>query len=178
LHFVDKEATLVIGVGQEATEDGRTIGLQVSLFNATKPTDLSVIDKYSFELEDNVQSSSTAEFDFKAFRFVNLGDDFGILIIPYRVDAYYVEGKEEEDDINFNGFILFDVSPNGISVRFKIPHSHPLYYRIGCYQSTDLPERSFVVNGNVTTMKGHSIHKYNLDSQEILDSINLDTFEY
>ena len=74
LHFVDKNATLIIGVGQEATEDGRAIGLQVSLFNATDPTKLGVIDQYPFELEDNVQSSSTAEFDFKAFRFVNLGD--------------------------------------------------------------------------------------------------------
>lgn len=181
LHFVDKDATLVLGVGQEATEDGRPIGLQVSLFKFDKnaPKKLEVIDQYPFELEDNVQSSSTAEFEFKAFRFVNLGEKQGILIIPLRVDAYYgVEEEGGEDDINFNGFILLDVSPEGIYERFRIPHSHPVYYRIGCYQSTDLPERSFVVKGDVTTLKGHSIHKYNLDSKELLDSINLDTFGY
>jgi hypothetical protein len=89
-----------------------------------------------------------------------------------------VEEEGGEDDINFNGFILLDVSPEGIYERFRIPHSHPVYYRIGCYQSTDLPERSFVVKGDVTTLKGHSIHKYNLDSKELLDSINLDKFGY
>ena len=95
------------------------------------------------------------------------------------MDAYYgVEAEEGKDDINFNGFILFDVSPAGIFERFKIPHSHPMYYRLGCYQSTNLPVRSFVVEGNVSTLKGHSIHKYNLDSEKLLDSINLDTFGY
>lgn len=69
-----------------------------------------------------------------------------------------------EQDLNFNGFALLDVDVNkGISERFWISHKHPVYYRLGCYQSVDLPQQSFVVDGKVTTMKGHTILKHDLD---------------
>lgn len=180
LHFIFDEKML-IGVGQEADESGRAIGLQVSLYNITDPGKPGIIARYPFELEKYVQSSSSAEFDYKALRFVDLKreeGEAGILIIPFRVDAYYPrEVDDEKEDLNYNGFILFDVSPKGISERFRIPHGHPIYYRLGCYQSTNLPQRSFVVKGDVTTLKGHEINKYNLDTEELLDSINLDRFE-
>lgn len=188
LHFVNDANTLVLGVGQEANAEGRVLGLQVSLYNATVPTMPNITDRYSFELhEQGVSSSSTAEFDYKAFRYVKLGDEEGILIIPFRVNDYRSavlreagdekEKDDPEEDLNYNGFALLDVSRDGISERFRIPHTHPLYYRLGCYQSVELAERSFVVDGNVTTLKGHSIHKYQLDSKELLDSIELDPLE-
>jgi hypothetical protein len=36
----------------------------------------------------------------------------------------------------------------------------------GCYYQAYLPERSFVFNGNVTTMKGHSVISTDLDTSE------------
>lgn len=185
LHFVNEENTLVLGVGQQATKEGRVLGLQVTLYDAKDQMNPKNISQYPFELEEHgLSSSSSAEFDFKAFRFVKLGDETGILIIPFRIDDYGPvilreeevgnEGDEEKTDRNFNGFALLDVTPSGISLRFTIPHSHPTYYTQGCYQSTQLAERSFVVKGDVTTLKGHSIQTYNLDSKKRLDSIDLD----
>ena len=168
LHFVNDANTLLLGVGQEAGTDGGTLGLQVTLYNATKPTEPAIVDRFPVELDQNVYSSSTAEWDFKAFRYVKLDDAFGILIIPLRVDSYYsTEG-------NFDGFILLDVSSNGISERFRIPHVDSADFRLGCYYWARLAERSFVVDGNVTTLKGHSIRNYNLDSAKRWWGIDLD----
>lgn len=170
LHFVqdDENATLLLGVGQEADKDGRILGVQVTLYDATNRTSPSVIDRYSVELDKDVYSSSEAEWDFKAFRYVKLGDDFGILILPLRIDSYTsTEG-------NFDGFILLDISLGGISERFSIPHVDSADFRLGCYYWAQLAERSFVVGGNVTTLKGHSIRNYHLDSGDRLWGIDLD----
>lgn len=183
LHVAFDEKRL-IGVGQEADAEGRMLGLQVSLYNITNSSDPGIVQRYPFELDRNVYSSSSAEFDYKAFRFVgglkdDSGEEFGILIIPLRVDDYGPRPREEGDDkedLNFNGFVLLDVRPTGISERFRIPHGHPTYYRRWCYQSTDLPQRSFIVKGVVTTLKGHEINSHNLDSEKLLDSINMDKF--
>lgn len=139
LHFINDEDTLLLGVGQEADEEGRRLGLQVTLYDATIPTDPKNISRYPFELDEDTYSSSSAEFDYKAFRYVKLGDDFGILIIPIRIDSYTsTEG-------NFDGFALLDVSrENGISLRFNISHVDSADFRLGCYYWSTLAERSFV----------------------------------
>lgn len=75
LHFLNKENTFLLGVGQEADEESQELGLQVRLFNATDPTDPKIVKSggnYSFELEKDVYLSSAAEFDYKAFRYVKL----------------------------------------------------------------------------------------------------------
>jgi hypothetical protein len=48
-------------------------------------------------------------------------------------------------------------------------------FRYGCFYWAQLPERSFVVNGNVTTLKGHSIRIHDLDSGSSTGGIDLDT---
>lgn len=168
LHFINDDDTLLLGVGQEADADGIALGVQVSLYDATIPTEPSLLYRYPVELDKDVYSSSSAEWDFKSFRFVKLGEDYGILIIPLRIDSYTsTEG-------NFDGFILLDVSLDGIFERFSVPHVESADFRLGCYYWAQLPERSFVVGGNVTTAKGHSIRNYNLDSRELRWGIDLD----
>jgi DNA excision repair protein ERCC-4 len=100
LHFINDDSTLVLGVGQEADDNGRVKGLQVTLYDARNPEDPKIIDRHNVELKDDVYSSSSAEWDYKALRYVPLGDDYGILIMPLRVDSYTsMEG-------NFDGFIV------------------------------------------------------------------------
>jgi hypothetical protein len=71
------------------------------------------------------------------------------------------------------GSFLDDVChASGISQRMNITHvaSEDFY---GCYYQASLPDRSFVFNGNVTTMKGHSVISTDLDTSEqrwILDT--------
>lgn len=144
LHFINDAEDLLLGVGQEADTEGRRLGLQVTLYDATTQTNPVVIDRYEFELDENVYSSSAAEFDYKAFRYVKLGEDFGILIIPVRIDSY------SSTEGNFDGFALLDVSATrNITERFTIPHVDSADFRLGCYYWATLPQRSFVSNNDI-----------------------------
>jgi hypothetical protein len=69
---------------------------------------------------------------------------------------------------------VLDVSINGISERFAVEHVSSENFRLGCYYWARLPERSFVVNGELTFLKGHSIRIHNLDSHQITGAIEID----
>jgi len=71
IHPYDKDGNILITVGQDATDDGRVLGLQVSIFNATDLSNLSLLFRHNVENETNVWSSSDALFDHKAFRFLH-----------------------------------------------------------------------------------------------------------
>jgi hypothetical protein len=94
LHFINDENTFLLGVGQEADNDGRTLGLQVTLYDATDATNPTNISRYAVELDEDVYSYSNAEWDFKSFRYVKLdnenGAHVGILIIPLRIDLLQI----------------------------------------------------------------------------------------
>jgi len=170
LHFVNEAKTLLLGVGQEADTDGRTLGVQIVLYDAGDPTKPKAIRSFDYTLNPDIRAYSSAQFDKNAFRYVPLEDEKGILIMPMRLDVY-----NDSPEGNFDGFILFDVSREGITERFSIPHVDPVAFRSRCYSSNSLEDRSFVVNGDVTTMKGHSIRKYNLDTRKpSSDGIDLD----
>ncbi|MEU3649154.1 beta-propeller domain-containing protein [Lentzea sp. NPDC034063] len=99
----------LIGVGQEATEQGRTTGTQVSLFDVANPASPQRLAQYHLP-----NSSSEAQFDPHAFLF---WPQDGTLVIP--VSAYRsspevsslvlrVEGNQLRD----NGKIVEPSSPN------------------------------------------------------------------
>ena len=69
---------LLLGVGQEADQDGRIEGLQISLFDTSDPTDpqrinqLLLQDALDLDEADNIEnsgSSSPVEYDHRAFLF-------------------------------------------------------------------------------------------------------------
>ncbi|MEU6248080.1 beta-propeller domain-containing protein [Glycomyces sp. NPDC047010] len=66
-------ADRLLGVGQEATEDGVTTGLQVSLFDTAAP-EAAVLDQYFRE-----NSDSAVQWDPHAFLY---WDDAGIAVLP------------------------------------------------------------------------------------------------
>lgn len=64
----------ILGVGQEATEDGRILGLQVSLFDVENPAAPTRIAQHHIEF-----GSSEAEYDPHAFLY---WPDTGLLVLP------------------------------------------------------------------------------------------------
>ena len=54
----------LIGIGQEATEDGRTVGAKVSLFDVSDPSDPREVDSYVME-----DSYTDVEWDHHAFLY-------------------------------------------------------------------------------------------------------------
>ncbi|WP_192498616.1 beta-propeller domain-containing protein [Ornithinimicrobium pratense] len=55
---------LLLGLGQDATEDGRTTGLQLSLFDVSDPADPALVSQVHWE-----DHHSAAEHDHRAFRY-------------------------------------------------------------------------------------------------------------
>jgi hypothetical protein len=159
LHSINANNTLLLAIGEEADDKGIIIGLKIALFDAATPEKPKLVQTFTVETDRDTWSSSAVSWDFKAFRYLPLGTpEVGILIIPLQVYAPYPETKG-----NFDGFIAYDISRDGISERGKISHvdSKNIY---GCYSNAYLPQRSLVFDGKVTTLKGHSAVSTDLDS--------------
>lgn len=162
MHSINDDNTLLVAVGQETDSTGRVLGVQISLFDATNPSDPVLLNRSVVEQEIDVWSDSRVSWDYKAFRYLELGPDFGIVIIPLRVVAW----SQDDFDGNFDGFLAYDVSREyGISQRLNVSHVESDHF-YSCYYPAYLPQRSLVIDGSVTTMKGHSVITTDLDTFE------------
>ena len=113
--------------------------------------------------------------DERAFRFLPLGDAMGKLIVPMSIYSYQefdeVTGEPLETPIsqNFEGFSVFNVENGVITKDFDIDHSYEIPYDETCMQWYEwLPERSFVFDGNVVTMKKYTVISTSLSTGETL----------
>jgi len=110
------DANTIIGIGQDATETGRTSGLKISLFDVSDVSEPEEIAKYVTE-ERYAQSS--ALYEHKAFLF---SKDKELLVIP--VYNYNWEKSSE----NYNGAFVFKISKDEITLRGLIDHSNTTQY--------------------------------------------------
>ncbi len=94
---------LVIGVGQDATEDGRTTGTKVSLFDVSDPTDPREVDVWSAP-----GSYSDAEFNHRAF----------LWWAPTNTAVLPVQNYSER----FSGAIVLGIDNATIVERGRITH--------------------------------------------------------
>jgi len=168
LHPYDSYGNVLIAVGQDADTNGVVTGLQISLFDVTNLAKPSLTHRYAVEDEKSIYSSSEAQYDHKAFRFLSQSKK---LILPISVRDYSYNTKDNQ---SFDGFYIFNVSnENGISLDFEITHVDSASYG-WCWYDAFLPARSLVHNGVVTTTKGHTILAHDLDTSEQVWNLNLD----
>ncbi|KAI2494497.1 hypothetical protein MHU86_20029 [Fragilaria crotonensis] len=88
IHSINENNTLLVGVGEEADENGTVLGVKISLFDATKPASPKEIQSAAVETDANSWSYTDASFDYKAFRWLSLGDGVGLVILPVRIDTW------------------------------------------------------------------------------------------
>jgi len=164
LHPIDSEETLLLAIGHDADETGNILGYQISLFNASDASEPTLVNRLVVENDENTWSSSSASWDERAFRFLPLGEAMGKLIVPMSIYTYQEfdtdTGALLETPIskNFEGFSIFNVANGEITKDFDIDHSLEIPYDESCNFMYDwLPERSFVFDGNVVTMKKHTV---------------------
>jgi len=112
LHPYDED--VIIGLGRDATDEGRTKGLKISLFDVSDVSNPKEIAKY---VSDDRYASSTAEYEHKAFLF---SKEKGLLVIP----AY---SYDWEDNDGYNGALVFDIDKTGIELRGLVDHSSERY---------------------------------------------------
>jgi hypothetical protein len=159
MHSINDANTKILGVGQEADELGNILGLQLSLFNTTDPTKPELVYRYVVEDEANQWSSSSVEWDFLAFRYLKLDEERGRIILPLTYSS--------ADGSYFDGFTVFSLNSTGIFPLFDIEHVQDQNLGL-CYYCAYLPQRSFVIDGNVITLKGHSSRSHDLDTGDSL----------
>ncbi len=94
---------LVLGVGQDGTDDGRLTGLKVSLFNVSDPSDPREVAVWTMP-----NANSAAEYDHKAFQFL---PEQGIAILP-------VQSWSD----NFSGAVLLQIGDETITELGRVSH--------------------------------------------------------
>ncbi|MBN2422251.1 beta-propeller domain-containing protein [Candidatus Woesearchaeota archaeon] len=109
LHPYDKDT--IIGIGQDATESGRTQGLKISLFDVSDVENPKEIAKY---VSDSRYTQSTAMYEHKAFLF---SKEKNLLVIP----AYNYDYNDPSE--NYNGAFVFEITKDSIKLRGLIDHS-------------------------------------------------------
>jgi uncharacterized secreted protein with C-terminal beta-propeller domain len=103
---------LLLGVGQDATEEGRTLGTQISLFDVSDPANPTRVQNYTF---DNGYSS--VEWDHRAFLY---WPQTGLTVIP--VSAWSWD-ESTETESGFVGAVAVRVTDDGIEEIGRITHN-------------------------------------------------------
>ena len=102
---------LLLGIGREASEEGRSQGLKISLFDVSDFSNPREIDKYVVESD---WSYSEAEYEHKAVLF---DDALDLLVIPVTYSQQLGQKWEY-----WQGAFAFTVTDTDISLKGKIDH--------------------------------------------------------
>lgn len=119
--------SLVLGVGQEGTDDGRLTGSKVTLFNVSDPSDPRELDVWTLP-----NSNSDAEFDHRAFLW---WAPTSTAVLPL------VSWNDQ-----FAGAVVLNVTEDGITEQGRVTHiEDDGTSRTDCRQLTaeDVPDESF-----------------------------------
>lgn len=102
--------SLLLGVGQDATEEGRTLGMQVSLFDVGDPARPRLVARAALK-----DASSEAEQDHHAFLWWAPAN---LAVLP--IDSF--EQNAEGRGSSFSGAVGFRVTPDGVGEVGRISH--------------------------------------------------------
>jgi hypothetical protein len=115
---INANDTLLVAVGQEADADGRILGVQVTLFDATNASNPIQLQRAVVEQQPDVV----------VIQLRSVGLQVLPLVVAWRWSWYsdhplqVVAFNSNDPTGNFDGFILYDVSRTGISQRMNITH--------------------------------------------------------
>lgn len=177
MHPITEDNSMLITVGKDADENGRTTGFQISVFNSTVPTEPLLVDRLVLKNNRESWSGSSASWDERAFRYIQVGE-LGRLIIP--VDIYFNGWDKLGNPIgeDFLGFMVFGVdlteTENMLTHEIEINHHQAKSKRDDAtqcfcgYHYTYLPERSMVFDGKLMTMKEEKVISTNLATGETI----------
>ena len=140
----------------------------ISLFDVSDFSNPTRIREYA----EDTKSSSAAQYDHRAFRYLPQSK---LLIVPLYINTLFYAIKEKEF---FDGFVVYNVDESQpFSKKFNISHVSGDDAAKFCWSKNKLASRSLVFNGQVTTMKGHTVLSHSLDTETYNWGLNLDSGE-
>jgi hypothetical protein len=109
LHPIGED--LLLGVGQDATDEGRQLGTQVSVFDVSDPSDPRRLSRLTFE-----DAYSDAEWDHHAFLWWAPEE---ISVLPLQRWSWDERSGKED---NFSGAVVLSATPNRVKQLGEIRH--------------------------------------------------------
>jgi Beta propeller domain len=185
---INSDNTKLLAIGEETDADGMTLGIQLTLFDMTVPSNPVNVSRYNVETEVNSSSYSESLWDPKATRYVD-----GYLFMPVSINNYY----EDSDVDPFSGTMVFKVdSVTGITevtecrvenieetftgwidttvMADVITDGNTTEGRVPCnYTGGYLPRRSMVFNGELMTTYNSEVIMTDLDSCQRLRNFTI-----
>lgn len=137
---------LLLGLGQEASEEGRIEGTQLSLFDVSDPAQPIRLDRVTLD-----GGWSAAEHDHKAFTYVD-----GLALAPYESWAW----NDDEKDTYDNGVIAVRVESSRLRLEtiLRADENRRINHPVDAH--LHVPVRTTVVDGRIYTLTrgGIAVH--------------------
>ncbi|MDA2978993.1 MAG: beta-propeller domain-containing protein [Actinomycetota bacterium] len=149
---------LLLGIGQDATSEGRIEGTQISVFDVSDPSDPRRLSRLTFE-----DANSQAEWDHHAFLW---WAPEGIAVLPLQRWSWDERSDKGE---SFSGAVVVTATPNRVKQVGEIKHPSVGSSECeGCEEWNAPINRSMVIGGTLFTFSEMGVLASNL---ETLDDI-------
>lgn len=145
---------LLLGVGQDASEEGRTKGTQVSVFDMSDPANPKRLHNYTLE-----GGYSNVEYDHRAFLY---WPATGLTVIPVQV---YRWDEKSGTDSGFSGAIALQANRDGIKEVGRITHGDPQANGDESYWAPPI-RRSMVIGNDLFTLSNQGLLQSDLTTIE------------
>ncbi len=153
---------LLLGIGREATEEGRAEGLKISLFDVSDFENPIELDKYVVESD---WSYSEAEYEHKAVLFDDKRD---LLVIPVSYSQQLGQNWE-----NWQGAFVFTVTDKDVSLKGKISHDINNDKLEQYYNSQAYVQRSLFMDDTLYTISNMFVKANLISDLKDISSVEL-----
>jgi uncharacterized secreted protein with C-terminal beta-propeller domain len=151
----------IIGIGQDASDMGRTRGLKISLFDVSDVENPKELAKF---VTDEKYAQSTALYEHKAFLFDREKE---LLVIPVYSYEYMRDGTYS----GYNGAFVFKITKNDIELRGLIDHSKAT--GANQYYYSPQVQRSLFIEDELYTMSPTLLRINSLETLKGIKDIEL-----
>jgi len=149
----------IIGIGSETDSTTYESFLVITLIDVSTPSE----PKLAAYHKSHSGSYTDANYDFLSVRYFD-----GSLIIPVSTSKY----NETTHTFSYtDAFVVYDISETTITPAFNV--THPTDANLYCYYDAAVPQRSFVINSELTTIKGHTAIRTDMTGN-VLSELDLD----
>lgn len=158
----------IIGIGKEATEQGRVQGVKIAIFDVSDVENPIETAKYEV---DKRWSDSNALYDHKAFLF---DKEKNLLVLPMSYsEKTGVHANGYDIFKNWQGAFVFNIASDEISLRGKIDHMKDNTDNRGYYYSQYAVQRSLYMDDTLYTISRTLIKANELDDLTFIDEVEL-----
>jgi len=161
----------IIGIGRDATEEGRILGLKLSLFDISDVSKPKEISKYIIGKQG---TDSEALYDHKAFLF---SKEKALLVIPVSEYSYgpVIGAPEKMETRYWQGAYIFNLElENGFALKGKITHTKAPKKENGYYYDyASQIRRSLYIENVLYTISQRMVKMNGLDNLKEINKVEL-----